>query len=180
MKTKASSRQSFPGTLALRTVDSLINAASSANFCLMPFPELNEDGLLPEGIHDCTLDEIGARFGLFVASDRRVRLFEKLCALVEEEQKAGLAIEIFIDGSFVTDTPQPNDIDLVIVLPADYNRAVVMTPFRYNAVSKISLRRRYPFDVFVFNKDTRPYQDQIEFFRKTREGRRKGILRILL
>jgi hypothetical protein len=32
--------------------------------------------LLPEGIHDCTLDEIGARFGRFQTTDRRVHLFK--------------------------------------------------------------------------------------------------------
>lgn len=109
-----------------------------------------------------------------------MRLFEKLRDLVKEEQLAGLAIELFVDGSFVTDNPLPNDIDLVLVLPANYNRGEQMAPFRYSAMSKDSLRRRYPFDVFVVSKDTRGYQDQIEFFCETREGQRKGILRITL
>jgi hypothetical protein len=72
----------------------------------MPIPELSEYGLLPEGIHDCTLDEIGARFGRFQKTDRRVQLFAKLCDLVDEERRAGLALALMIDGSFVSDKPE--------------------------------------------------------------------------
>jgi len=42
----------------------------------MPIPALNEHGLLPAGIHDCTLDELKSRFGSFQISDRRNQLFE--------------------------------------------------------------------------------------------------------
>jgi hypothetical protein len=75
----------------------------------MPIPDLNENGLLPEGVYDCTLDEISAQFGQFQTTDRRVRLFERLRMLVEEERQAGLAIEMIVDGSFVTDKPEPYD-----------------------------------------------------------------------
>ncbi len=146
----------------------------------MPIPELNEDGVLPVGIYDCTLDEIGERFGRFQTTDRRVHLFKKLCDLMKEEQTAGIATEILINGSFITNKAVPGDIDLVIVLPADYNCSLIVAPFIYNAVSKVNLQRRYPFDVFVVEKDSRLYQDQIEFFCKTREGQRKGILRIAI
>jgi hypothetical protein len=83
----------------------------------MPIPALNDKGLLPEGLYDCTLAEIGARFGQFQRTDRRVQLFAKLCALVEEEQRAGIATALLIDGSFALSKPSPGDIDLVIVLP---------------------------------------------------------------
>jgi hypothetical protein len=74
----------------------------------MPIPELNEDGVLPVGIYDCTLEEIGERFGRFRTTDRRVRLYERLRELVDEEQKAGLAIELIVEGSFATDKANPS------------------------------------------------------------------------
>ena len=46
----------------------------------MPIPELNAAGLLPEGIYDCSLEEVRERFGMFLTSDHRPRLFEKLQA----------------------------------------------------------------------------------------------------
>ena len=149
-------------------------------FCFMSIPELNEDGVLPEGIYDCTLDEIGERFGRFQTTDRRVHLFENLCALVNEERAAGIAIEMLINGSFVTDKPEPNDIDLLIVLPEDYIRAAALAPFRYNAISKSNLRRRYRFDVFVVGKDSTEYYERLRFFQGTREEKEKGILRLTI
>lgn len=147
----------------------------------MPIPDLNGDGLLPEGIHDCTLVEIGVRFGRFGASDRRVRLFEQLRALVEEERQAGVAVEFIVDGSFVTAKPEPGDIDLVIILPAHYNPSPEMPPFLYNALSKAVLRRRYRFDVFVLSEDDPDRQAKLDFFQQVKEGGgRKGILRIKL
>jgi predicted nucleotidyltransferase len=148
----------------------------------MPIPELNETGLLPEGIHDCTLDEIGARFGRFQVTDRRIQLFEKLRALVEEEKQAGLAIEMIVDGSFVTGKPDPGDIDLVIVLPEGYNFGVELPPFRYNATSKSGLHRRYRFDVAVVEANSTEYEKWIDLFQKVKfpPPERKGILRITL
>lgn len=44
----------------------------------MPIPALNRDGVLPEGVFDCTLEEVRERFGAFSGSDCRVRLFARL------------------------------------------------------------------------------------------------------
>lgn len=147
----------------------------------MPIPDLNEHGFLPEGIHDCTLEEIGARFGRFQSSDRRVHLFKKLCELFVEERRAGMAIEIFVDGSFTTSKPEPGDIDLVIVLPVDYNPDVDLSPFEYNAISEGRIRRRYRFDVFVVRKNSREYFGKTDFYQKNRGSTlRKGLLRVTL
>ncbi len=151
----------------------------------MPIPPLNDVGLLSEGVHDCTLDEIGARFGRFVVSERRVRLFAQLRELIEEEQRAGITVALIVDGSFVTDKPEPGDIDLVIVLPEDYNFDAEMPPFQYNAISKVHLRRRYRFDAFVAKEHSPEYQEWVTLFqrdkRESREStKRKGILRIQL
>lgn len=43
-----------------------------------PIPVLNPDGLLPAGIHDCTLDELKAAFGRFQGNAHRPRLFAML------------------------------------------------------------------------------------------------------
>ncbi len=50
----------------------------------MAIPSLDSEGFLPVGVHDCTLDEIGARFGTFQRSDRRPQLFARLQAFVAE------------------------------------------------------------------------------------------------
>ena len=79
----------------------------------MAIPELNDDGLLPEGLHECSLGEILERFGRFQQSDRRRRLGQRLQEFLGDVGSTGLAVAVVIDGSFVTGKPEPNDIDLV-------------------------------------------------------------------
>lgn len=148
----------------------------------MPIPALNEEGLLPEGVHDCTLDEIAVRFGRFQQSDRRVQLFVQLRELIEEERRAGLAVAVIVDGSFVTQKLEPGDIDLVIVLPEGYNLGVELPLVQYNAISKTHLRRRYRFDVFVAIEDSPEYKEWLALFQRDKweYTRRKGILRVEL
>jgi hypothetical protein len=37
-------------------------------------PSFDQNGNLPEGIHDCTIEEAAERFGAFQRSDRRPQL----------------------------------------------------------------------------------------------------------
>ena len=81
----------------------------------MAIPLFNEHGWLPEGIHDCTLEETAARFGVFQRSDRRPQLKAQFLKFVRAARAGGMVEPIFVDGSFVTAEPVPNDIDLVLV-----------------------------------------------------------------
>ena len=79
----------------------------------MPIPELNQNGLLPRGVHDCTLAEIA---GVFGANEHRRRLCQNLVACLEQEIRPLFAYPILVDGSFVTDKDEPEDIDIVLDL----------------------------------------------------------------
>ena len=78
----------------------------------------SEDGLLPPGDYELTLDEI--RASILVRGPRpilpvwdagwRRRLVDNLGILVRQLWEVGIE-EIFIDGSFVEDKAHPNDID---------------------------------------------------------------------
>jgi len=91
-------------------------ARSIASDSPVPIPSLNAEGLLPLGIHDCSLPELRVRFASFQGSDHRARLFTRLEELVGVMQRSGLFEALLIDGSFVTGKPAPNDIDLLAVL----------------------------------------------------------------
>ena len=93
---------------------SLAGAARSEYVLRMPIPELDADGFLPEGVHECTLEEIRHRFGAFRKSDRRPQLFSRLQSFLSEAVKTGLVVAVAIDGSFVTGKAEPNDIDQVV------------------------------------------------------------------
>jgi len=82
-------------------------------------PELTEIGYLPRGIHLCRLDEAVQRFG--VGSEERETGAAELSSLVKWARAAGVA-RLLVDGSFVTDKTNPNDVDVVILRGADYPR----------------------------------------------------------
>jgi hypothetical protein len=73
----------------------------------------NDDGYLPAGVHQATLEEVAARFGRETEL-RRVQL-ESLQWLVDVARGAG-ALRLIVNGSFVTDRPEPNDVDCVLLI----------------------------------------------------------------
>ena len=80
-------------------------------------PEFNDNGYLPAGIHPATLDEIAARFGT-ESEMRRVQM-ESLRWLVELAWKAGVQ-RVVVNGSFVTDIPEPNDVDCILLIDENF------------------------------------------------------------
>lgn len=80
-------------------------------------PPLDNQGYLPPGIHPATVAEIEARFGR-ESELRRVQM-ESLGWLIELAQRAGVR-RIVVNGSFVTDKLEPNDIDCVLLVMAGF------------------------------------------------------------
>ena len=76
-------------------------------------PPLNERGYLPPGVHRATLGEIAARFGQ-ETEVRRVQM-ESVRWLVEIAKRAGV-LRLVLNGSFVTDVLEPNDVDCVLLI----------------------------------------------------------------
>src|SRR5438552_2940946 len=76
-------------------------------------PAFNDDGYLPAGIHQATLDEVAARFGQETEL-RRVQM-ESLRWLVELARRVGV-LRLIVNGSFATDRPEPNDVDCVLLI----------------------------------------------------------------
>jgi hypothetical protein len=147
----------------------------------MPIPELNEDGFLPEGIHEASLEEVRERFGRFQRTDRRLDLFSKLSLFLAEVRASGLVEAIIVDGSFVTEKDEPSDIDLILVLRPDHDYDADPKPFEYNVVSKRRVRRRFRFDVVSAREGSDEYEQSVNFFQgvKGRSGLRKGVVKVL-
>jgi predicted nucleotidyltransferase len=77
----------------------------------LPIPPLQPSGILPAGIHECSLEEI--EHGL-TYNDRRREIWsgwevikERLVVIPEVEV-------VYIDGSFISDKPEPSDIDVAV------------------------------------------------------------------
>jgi hypothetical protein len=75
-------------------------------------PPFNELGYLPPGIHPATMDEIAVRFGT-MSELRRVQM-ESVRWMVELAKHAGVE-RIVLNGSFVTDIIEPEDVDCALL-----------------------------------------------------------------
>ncbi len=145
-------------------------------------PALNGHGVLEPGLHDLTLSEIAELFGRFQRTDRRLDLFNRLVALVDEIKTLAFSRHLIIDGSFITAKDEPSDIDLIFVvregtLPFDG----LINPFEYNALSSRRLKKLYDFDVLVVSEESAAYDRYIEYFSRLKEGPtgvRKGLVRL--
>jgi hypothetical protein len=148
----------------------------------MAIPPLSEDGWLPDGVHDCTLEEAAEQFGAFQSSDRRPELWARFIEFVHETKACGLIDAILVDGNFVTAEPAPHDIDLVLIVSANHNFSVDLLPTQYNLLSQRRVRRRFGFDIVVAKNDSETLEQAVAFFRQIRQqpGMKKGILRIHL
>src|SRR6266850_2108691 len=91
-------------------------------------PPFNDDGYLPPGVYPATLAEIDARFGQ-ESEIRRVQM-ESIRWLVDLAARAGVR-RIILNGSFVTDIMEPNDVDCVLLaeskFPVDAAAAAELT-----------------------------------------------------
>jgi len=79
----------------------------------MPIPTLEPNGLLPTGIHDCSLADISEQF---TWNEHRSVLFQRFLSFVKTELKPEFPYPIYFDGSFVTDKELPDDTDVVLDL----------------------------------------------------------------
>ena len=145
-------------------------------------PPLDEYGCLPEGIHDSTIDEAAGRFGVFQTSDRRLQLWAKFTEFMRELRVCDFMEAVLVDGSFVTGTPEPNDIDLVLVIASSHDFSTDLPPGIYNLLAHRRVRRQFGFDIVVIKSDSENLEQAVAFFQqvKQRPGIKKGILRINL
>jgi predicted nucleotidyltransferase len=146
----------------------------------MPIPALNAEGLLPEGVHDCTLDEIRDRFGAFQRTDHRCRLFERLERYVAAARASGLVVAVIVDGSFVTAKDEPSDVDVIVVLRKDHDFRATLRPMEYNVVASGQIRRMYRVDAVVARSDSDDFVRFVALFSLLRDqpDARKGMVRI--
>jgi len=144
---------------------------------LTMIPEFRDDGCLPEGLHLAIEAEITFRFG--TATSRRRRLALRLRRWIELSRTVA-AKRLFVDGSFVTAKPAPNDVDAVVWLGDDFVDRVSRGDVEAVEL-EMMLVTRQPEEIFAA-EDRRDWDDWVEFFSRTREadGRRKGIVEVEL
>lgn len=143
------------------------------------------------GFHDLSFDEIKKScVDIFADKNRREFLFNNLKKLLDElflfNKTTHFLIEIWIDGSFTTMKPEPNDIDILIIY--DYE-AMNRIPLKLQpSLQKLFDRKyakfNYNIDVLNLPKNTPDYDNNRSYWRGwfgfDRDENAKGIVRILL
>ncbi len=151
----------------------------------------DERKLLAAGVHDATIEEVEQHFARFQRTDRRMNLFKKLTEYVAALRKAGVGESLIIDGSFIMPiVDQPEDIDMVLVMPEEWDMRAELRLYQYNLVSKKRIKQEFRFDVFAVKKGSSDEQRWMNFFSginpKWREAfgwsddAIRGLVRILL
>ena|SRR5580658_6665453 len=113
----------------------------------MPIPTFSQFGLLPEGIYDCDVLEAQTRFGSFQGSDRRPQLWAKFMDFFRLAKADRFIEELLLDGSFVTSKTNPNDIDVIVVVPVGHDFGSDLAQHRYELLAAARVRRRFGFDM---------------------------------
>lgn len=148
----------------------------------MPIPDFLANGFLPDGVHECTIDEIVDRFGRFVESDRRPSLSRELQEYLGDLRSSGVGKYLIVDGSYATSKAQPGDVDLLLVLRDEVDLNATVPPFVFNARSRQYVRKKYNFDFFFGYEGDPSTTSILSLFREAKHlpGVTKGVLRIAL
>ena len=143
-----------------------------------------DTGALPPGDHQATLEEISKRFGF---TPRRRWLLKGLRAAVKAFWAAGIE-EVYIDGSFCSEKPDPGDVDGYWVEPdlAAYERIdpywIDFAPVLAQQVGKWKWRMWVDHGIEFFihpAMQATPDEGFPEFFRHDREGRARGVIQLM-
>ena len=131
-------------------------------------PPFDPSGWLPPGIHPATLAEIDERFGH--SSEIRRAQMESVRWMLDLARRADVQ-RVVLNGSFVTDRIEPNDVDCVSLAspaaPAD-------------AAAEAELVEGLPFlDIFLVGPAEFDYLVS-RFFARDRRFRLKGMVEVVL
>jgi len=111
-------------------------------------PAFTDNGFLPPGLHPATLVEIAQRFGS--SSELRRVQMQSVRWMVELALRAG-AQKIVLNGSFVTDIIEPNDVDCVLLIGLDFPKDALAEQGLLEGLPflEIALVDQEEFDLFV-------------------------------
>lgn len=144
------------------------------------WPKFNEYGDLPTGIHRATLQEVVEHFGL-KGSFQRWLLAERLRRIYSLAMSTGQVHRFLIFGSFVTDKPDPLDIDIFLLMSDTFDIRQVrgetriifdhLVAHNYEGASIFWMRRI----AALGGEDAVIEQWQIK-----RNGKKRGIVEVLI
>jgi hypothetical protein len=141
-------------------------------------PPFTEKGDLPPSIHSAGWSEIERRFGTGSAS--RANAYAKLRHLHELAERTGRLERFLVFGSFVSAGADPRDVDIVLVMAADF-RLEEAPRESLTLFSHPDAEARFGASVFWIRQGMLPEPDMQEFletWQTKRDGSRRGLLEV--
>lgn len=142
------------------------------------WPKFNNNGDLPRGIHKASLSDVIEHFGK--GNFQRAILAQRLDRIYDIAVETGQTARFIIFGSFVTDKPNPQDLDIFLLMEDTFDIRQVageariifnhMAAQNYEGTSIFWLRRMAALD----GEDA-----AIEHWQIKRDGKKRGIVEVL-
>ena len=144
----------------------------------MPIPPLTEAGELPLGIHRATLQETLTRFG--TESSRRKVLAIRLERIYQLAFETGHLARFVVFGSFVTAKPEPNDVDVFMILEDTFDMNQ-LAGFSRLLFTHTDAQAHFGGSVFWVRRLAALGGEQatLEHWQVKRDGSRRGIVEII-
>lgn len=142
-------------------------------------PEFDTNGNLPRDVYSASLDEIQARFG--TNSTRRKWLVERFREIIGAAQATGKLRRIFLWGSFVSAKAEPNDLDVLLIMAADFESSEVSGEAEL-LFDHLKAKMRFTADVFWARESLPPdiLQFWLETYQITKDFLERGIIEVRL
>ena len=143
------------------------------------WPKFNTSGDLPSGIHKASLSDVIEHFGK--GNFQRAILAHRLQRIYDRAVETGQTARFIIFGSFVTDKPNPQDLDIFLLMEDTFDIRQVADEIRiifnhmaaqnYEGASIFWLRRLAALD---------GEEAAIEHWQIKRDGKKRGIVEVLI
>lgn len=144
----------------------------------MPIPEFDSNGDLPVGVHRATMNEVVTRLGDISA--QRQLVTARLLEIYQLVSNTGQLDRFIIYGSYVTAKPQPNDIDIFLVMTEEFDVDKLISKTR-TVFSHSQAQSELGASVFWVNRATSfaNIEDLIAGWQTKRDRSGRGIIEVI-
>jgi hypothetical protein len=144
----------------------------------VPLPSFNEYGDLPPGIREAVTQEVKERFGQ--GSTRRTLLALRLQRIYQLAEETGHLVRFVVFGSFVTAKPDPNDVDVFMIMEDSLDAGPLAGESRL-LLNHGAAQDRFGCSVFWVTRSAALGGERaaIERWQIKREGSRRGIVEVI-
>jgi len=143
----------------------------------MPIPDFDSTGDLPEGVHPTTMKDALARFG--GGTPQRKNVTARLVRIYELATSTSKLDRFIIYGSYITTRPEPNDVDIFLVMSEEFDVNDYVGETR-DLFSHTTVHNRFGASIFWVNRGTSftNIEDLITGWQTKRDLTRRGIIEI--